>query len=77
MRHCYICGREGSRRIIVEPLMLPVCFERECGQIAAHIPVLHCFARVTDGRLCGAAAAAAVQAGGPRLCAEHLRAVWD
>ncbi|MCA1644224.1 MAG: hypothetical protein LC797_01740 [Chloroflexi bacterium] len=77
MRRCYICGLERSRRIIVEPLMLPICLERACAQRAAALPMLHCSARAPDGRLCGAPAAAQVQAREQRLCAAHLRAEWD
>jgi hypothetical protein len=77
MRHCYVCGREGSRRIIAEPLMLPVCFESECARIATRLAELHCSARGTDGRLCGAPAVAQVQTDGQRLCAGHLQAAWD
>ena len=41
MRRCYMCGREASRRLIVEPLMLPVCLEYACKQKAAQLPRHH------------------------------------
>ena len=76
MRRCYICGREAYRRTIVEPLMLPVCLERECGQVAAQLRALHCTARASDGRLCGAPSAPHVELEGHHLCGAHLRAQW-
>jgi hypothetical protein len=76
VQRCYICGREASRRVIAEPHMLPVCRDRDCGHIAAHLPALHCSARRTDGGLCGAPAVPQFEADGQRLCADHLRALW-
>jgi hypothetical protein len=76
VRRCYICGRESSRRTIAEPLMLPVCLDRECGEIAAKLPPLHCGKRADNGHLCGATAVAQVQVEGRPLCVAHARAWW-
>jgi hypothetical protein len=76
VRRCYICGRESERRVISEPLMVPVCLNRECGQMAARLRPEHCRARLETGQLCGAPAARQIEADGQRLCAEHLRSRW-
>jgi hypothetical protein len=76
MRRCYICGRETARRLIVEPLMLPVCLDRGCQEAAAHLPSHHCSARLEDGRICGVQAAPAFQSDGRLLCIEHLQTLW-
>ena len=77
MRRCYVCGRERSRGLIVEPLLLPVCMDRECKQRAAHMPADHCAARLANGQICGAPAAAGFETEGRKLCAQHLQVVWD
>ena len=76
MRRCYVCGRETSRRVIVEPLMLPVCLDRGCSLTAAQLPPDHCSARFTDGRICAAQAAQGFQTDGNLLCGEHLQSLW-
>ena len=76
MRRCYMCGREASRRLIVEPLMLPVCLEYACKQKVAQLPRHHCSARLLDGRICGANAAPDIETEGRELCVEHLQSLW-
>ena len=76
-RRCYICGRLTSRRRIAEPLLLPVCLDRYCGEQAARLPGLHCTVRLADGRLCGAPVAPQLDAAGRQLCADHLRDAWE
>jgi hypothetical protein len=77
MRRCYVCGRERSRGLIVEPLLLPVCMDRECKQRAAQLPPHHCAARLSRGQICGAQAAADFETEGRKLCVQHLQLVWD
>ncbi len=76
MRRCYICGREESHRQIVEPLMVPVCRDRECARVAATLPPVHCGMRLLAGRLCGAPAIAQLDVDGRRLCSAHVQAIW-
>jgi hypothetical protein len=76
-RRCYICGRETTRRTIAEPLLLPVCLDRECGERAARLPRTHCTQTLPNGSLCGEAAAPQVDASGRQMCAAHLRAFWQ
>jgi hypothetical protein len=77
MRHCYICGRQSLRRIVVEPLMLPVCVDRECSRVARGLTELHCTVRPPEGKLCGAPATPHVQVDGLRLCAMHVKLRWQ
>jgi hypothetical protein len=77
MRRCYVCGRERSRGFIVEPLLLPVCLDRACKQRALDLPDRHCSARLSDGHVCGAVAAADFNVDGNKLCAQHLQLLWD
>ena len=76
-RRCYICGRESSRRTIAEPLLLPVCLDRECGERASQLPRLHCTERLPDGRLCGAVVAPQLDASGRQVCTTHARALIE
>jgi hypothetical protein len=76
MRRCYICGRQTSRRLIVESLMLPVCLDRECKDIAARLSAHHCSARSSNARICGAQAARDFETEGRELCAQHLQSLW-
>ena len=71
MRRCYICGRESPRRLISEPLLLPICMDRGCGQAAARLTAGHCTARLTQGNLCGAPSSGDIQSDGQRLCRKH------
>jgi hypothetical protein len=73
-RYCYICGRATARRRIAEPLLVPVCLERECDRQARQLPARHCSARLPDGHLCCAPAAAQLGVQGERLCVQHLQA---
>ena len=77
MRSCYICGRETSRRQVVEPLLVPVCPDRACLVRAVHLTNPHCSARLDDGSLCGASAAPHLQADGRTMCPHHLRDFWE
>jgi hypothetical protein len=77
MRRCYVCGRDRSRGLIVEPLMLPVCSDRECKQRAAQLPPHHCSARLSNGHICGAQAAPDFEIEGRELCAQHLQLLWQ
>jgi hypothetical protein len=77
MRRCYVCGGDRSRGLIVEPLMLPVCVDRECKQQAAQLPVNHCAARSSDGHICGAPAATGFETDGRKLCPRHLQSLWE
>jgi hypothetical protein len=73
-KRCYICGRQTLRRMIAEPLLLPVCLDRACGRRAAQLPTVHCSVRLSDESVCGAAVVPQVDAQGRQLCATHLRA---
>ena len=77
MRSCYICGRPAERRNVIDPLMVPVCFDRECAHVAALLPALHCSARLATGQLCGAPATPHMRLGEVRLCATHMKRRWD
>ena len=74
MGRCYICGHEESRRIVTDRLMLLVCRERECGQVAAQLPASHCSARLPGGHVCGAPASPQFEVDGARMCALHQQA---
>ena len=77
MRRCYICGRETSRRLIVEPTMIPVCLERECMEKAAQLPTHYCSARLSNGFICGGPAAPGFESDGHEFCAQHLQLLWE
>ena len=72
-RRCYICGRSTVRRVIAEPLLLPICLDRECGRRAAQLPAVHCSLRLPEGVICGAPVVPQLDAQGRQLCATHLR----
>ena len=77
MRRCYICRRETSRRLIVEPAMIPVCLERACIESAALLPAHYCSARLANGFICGGPAAPGFETDGRELCVQHLQLVWE
>lgn len=77
MRNCYICGRPTERRNVIEPIMVPVCFDRECARVAALLPAIHCTVRLATGRLCGVPAIRQVRLEGARLCTTHMKVRWD
>src|SRR5215469_2223180 len=73
MRNCYICGKPAERRSVIEPALVPVCFDRECARVAALLPALHCTARLATGHLCGAPATPHMRQEEVRLCAVHMK----
>jgi hypothetical protein len=77
MRYCYVCGREAPRRVVIEPLLVPVCPDRECALRAARLPDPHCSVRLLEGSICGKPAARQFDAGGYVMCPPHLREFWE
>jgi hypothetical protein len=77
VRTCYVCGRETIRRLVIEPLLLPVCLDRHCALQAARLPDPHCSARLENGQVCGVRGAPQWTAGGASMCPHHLREFWS
>jgi hypothetical protein len=73
MRRCHMCGRETSQRLIVEPRLIPVCSQPSCRTDAAALPECYCATRLENGRVCGAAVVALLQADELPLCGSHAR----
>lgn len=72
-RTCYVCGQPAERRLIVEPLLLPVCHDRACAERARSLPERHCAARLLSGEVCGKPATP-IHVDGDLQCQKHAAA---